>query len=135
MEMFSWKAEYSVGLPVIDTQHKKLFRMADDLHKAMTAGKGNALLTKLLSDLVAYTCEHFDAEEGMMWRSGFPGYAAHHKEHEDLKRQVFEFQDQMKAGKVLLTIDLLTFLQTWLSHHIKGSDQKVAAHVRAVQVH
>lgn len=84
----------------------------------------------LLSGLIAYTCEHFDTEEGIMRRAGFPEYARHRQQHEELKRQVLDFQKQVLENKVVLTIDLLQFLSDWLTHHIKGSDQKMAAWVK-----
>ena len=40
MNIFQWKEEYSVDHSEIDTQHKRLFQLAGDLHSAMTEGKG-----------------------------------------------------------------------------------------------
>lgn len=129
MSLFSWKPEYSVGAPIIDAQHQKLFHMADDLHSAMSAGKGKDHMAELLSGLIAYTCEHFATEELMMRKCAYPAYVDHHKEHEDLTRQVKDFQKHFQANEAILTIDLMQFLSDWLTHHIKGSDQKMAAYV------
>lgn len=129
MNLFDWKPEYSVGVPAIDAQHQKLFRMAGDLHNAMGAGKGKDHMAGLLAGLIAYTCEHFAAEEQIMQQHQYPGYSEHHRQHEDLKRQVLDFQQQMEANKVVLTMDLMQFLSDWLSHHIKGSDHQMAAWV------
>ena len=134
MSLFAWKPEYSVGAPVIDAQHQKLFRMADDLHHAMAAGKGKDRLGELLDALIAYTCEHFATEEAMMHKTAFPGFADHHKEHEDLKRQVVDFRKHMAANEAVLTIDVMEFLSNWLSHHIKGSDQKLASFIAKAPV-
>lgn len=132
MNLFAWKPEYSVGAPVIDAQHQKLFHMAGELHNAMSAGKGKEHMAELLTALIAYTCEHFAAEENIMRRCAYPEYNDHHKQHEDLKRQVTEFQKQFQDNQVVLTIDLMQFLSDWLTHHIKGSDHKMAAWVSKV---
>jgi hemerythrin len=135
MNLFAWKPEYSVGAPVIDTQHQKLFRMADELHLAMAAGKGKDQLRELLDALIAYTCEHFATEEAMMHKAAYPGFAEHHRQHEDLKRQVIDFQKQMAANQAVLTVDVMEFLSNWLRHHIKGSDQKLASFISKAPAH
>jgi len=135
MSLFTWKPEYSVGAPVVDTQHQKLFRMADDLHTAMAAGKGKDHLGELLDALIAYTCEHFSTEEAMMRKTGYPGFAEHHKQHEDLKRQVVDFRTQMTTKDAVLTIDVMQFLSDWLSHHIQGSDHQMADYISKSHAH
>jgi hemerythrin len=38
MSMSEWKQEYSLGHGEIDTQHKRLFELASELHAAMSLG-------------------------------------------------------------------------------------------------
>ena len=52
MSLFQWKESYSVGNTEIDAQHKRLFQLAEDLHTAMTAGKGKQVLTQTLAMLI-----------------------------------------------------------------------------------
>jgi len=105
--------------------------MAAELHDAMVAGQGKSHMAELLKALVAYTAEHFATEERIMRQTGFPGYPEHHLEHEKLTHQVLEFQRQFEEGRAVLTIDLMQFLNDWLSSHIKASDKKMAAYVSA----
>lgn len=128
--MFDWKPEYSVQMQEIDTQHKRLFALASDLHVAMSKGKGKAILDQALGRLIDYTKEHFRAEEQIMRKFGYPGADAHKVEHEQLTAKVVDYQQKLLSGEACLTVDLLMFLQNWLQHHINGSDQKYAAHIR-----
>ncbi len=131
MSLFEWNESYSVGYPEIDTQHKRLFKLAEDLNSAMAAGKGKQMLSQTLANLINYTKGHFASEERLMQRYGYPEYPQHKVEHDKLTAQVLAFQSDFSAGRVMLSIDLMLFLKNWLSHHIGKIDQKVAAHIKA----
>jgi hemerythrin len=129
MSLFQWKDDYLVGQPDIDRQHKKLFQLADQLHGAMTAGKGKDVLMETLGDLIDYTKRHFAAEEALMQRSNYPGYAEHKAFHDKLTAQVVQFQTDFASGKSIVTIQLLQFLKDWLQHHIGETDRKIAVYL------
>ena len=115
-----------VGQVEIDTQHKRLFQLADQLHAAMTAGKGKEILSKTLADLIDYTKRHFASEERLMQRFHYPEYAKHKALHDKLTAQVVQFQQDFASGSVPVTIQLLQFLKDWLQHHIGETDRKIA---------
>jgi len=124
--MFDWKPIYSVGIREIDAQHQNLFRVAEELHSAMMAGKGKVVMARILDRLVQYTHVHFAHEERLMSAAGYPDYAAHKAEHEALTRQVESFQSELRTGQSVITVQVLHFLKTWLERHIVASDQKYA---------
>lgn len=53
-------------------QHKKLVSMVNEMYQAMSQGKGNDVVGKVLNDLIAYTRTHFAAEEKLMQTNGYP---------------------------------------------------------------
>lgn len=124
--MFEWKSQYSVGIASIDGQHQNLFRLAEELYKAMNAGQGKAALSRILDRLVQYTTVHFAHEERLMGLHRYPEIADHAAEHRSLTKQVLAFQADFEKGKALMTIQVLQFLKDWLQHHIAESDQKYA---------
>jgi hemerythrin len=128
--MFEWKPEYSVQLPEIDTQHKRLFALAAELHAAMSQGKGYSVLEQSLAALVDYTRVHFADEERLMAKYHFPYASAHKDQHEKLTAQVLDLQKKFRAGGATLSISLMMFLKNWLEHHIAGSDQQYSAYIR-----
>jgi hemerythrin len=122
--MFEWKPEYSVHIPEIDKQHRRLFELSSDLHNAVMAGKGKAVLEKALDRLVDYANVHFATEEHMMWQYKFPQAEAHKMQHAQLTAQVTDLQKRSHRGEKNLSISAIVFLKDWLEQHIAGSDQR-----------
>jgi hemerythrin len=129
--MFEWKQEYRVEIPEVDAQHQRLFALAEELHVARSQGKSKLILEQALRRLITYTKVHFAAEEKLMQSYGYAASAAHKREHDKLADQVVEFQNRFRQQDVCLGLDLMQFLKNWLEAHIKGSDQKYAAHIRS----
>ena len=132
--MFEWKDAYSVNMTTIDFQHKRLFQMAAELHRAMIAGAAKASLSQLLQGLMQYTVVHFAYEERLMQEAGYPEFAAHKAQHDDLSRRVREFQKDFEEGRIATGITLLQFLKEWLQKHIMESDHKYAPYLKAKAV-
>ena len=128
--MFEWKDEFSIQMPHIDKQHQELFRLAENLYRAMSAGQGKEALEATLDRLITYTEEHFAAEERLMRLNDYTAQARHKAEHQELTRQVRQFQSDFKHGRTTMAVPVLQFLRTWLEQHIKGSDMQLAAFVR-----
>lgn len=131
MSLFAWSSDYSLGHGTIDGQHKRLFELGNELHTAMTQGKGKGALSETLNNLVAYTKTHFADEEHLMVTHHYPDYAAHKAAHDALTTRVIEFQQEFEAGRVGMTIELLQFLRDWLRTHIGETDRKVAVFLKS----
>ena len=126
MALMEWSPAFSVKVKKLDDQHKKLVEMINQLHAAMKAGQGNAMLGVVLQQLISYTSSHFVDEETLMQAHGFSGLAAHKIDHEKFVNQVLDLQKKFQAGSVMLTINVMNFLKDWLVNHITGVDQKYA---------
>jgi hemerythrin-like metal-binding protein len=122
--MFEWNPRYSVQIGSIDAQHQTLFHLAEELHTAMSVGRGKTALSRILDRLVQYTMVHFAHEERLMRLHDYPGLATHKAQQEALTQQVQQFQAEFNAGKTTVTVQLMIFLRDWLTGHIAGSDQK-----------
>lgn len=131
MALFTWRDEYSVNVKEIDDQHKQLVSMVNELHEAMMQQRAKDVLGGLLNKLVSYCASHFAAEEKLMQNSGYPDYAAHKAKHDKMTSKVLALQNDLKAGKMNLTIEVSQFLKDWLDKHILGTDKKYSAHLNA----
>jgi hemerythrin len=129
MSLFAWDQKYSVHNTQIDGQHQELFRLANELHEAMTRGLGRDRIGQTLTRLISYTRSHFESEEGLMRSTKYPDYTAHKKEHDDLTKQVLQLKAEFDAGEQTVTMETMQFLRNWLDKHIRISDSKIAAHV------
>jgi hemerythrin len=120
--IFVWKPEYSVSVSTLDNQHKNLFALAQILQDAMREGKGRNVLARCLNTLVAYTKTHFAEEESMLARHNYPDLANHKLQHAQLIEQISEFQTQFNAGNALISVELMDFIQVWITKHIMQTD-------------
>lgn len=124
MALLEWNDKYSVNVKEIDEQHKKLIGQLNDLHAAMSAGKGKDVMSKVLKNLIDYTAYHFSTEEKYMQKYAYQDYTKHKAEHDAFVKKVLEFDAEFEAGKATVTIELIKFLNGWVSGHIKGTDKQ-----------
>lgn len=124
MSFITWNDSYSVGVVLIDNQHKRLINIINELSDAMGAGKGKDVLGKVLQELIQYVNTHFKTEEDYMVKYSYPEYEAHRYEHEKLTDEIKRFYEDFNAGRALLTIQIMNFLRNWLMDHIVVKDKK-----------
>ena len=98
MALMTWTDKLSVGVGVIDDDHKKLVGMVNELYDAMQAGHGKEKLGRILDDLVKYTKFHFAREEKFFAETGYPAAGPHKQQHEALTRQVLDVQKNTTRG-------------------------------------
>jgi hemerythrin len=122
--LFIWNDSYKTGISTIDTQHKKLVDLINELHDAMTKGQGNQVIGKIVNELVNYTITHFAAEERLMKQAGYADFDAHKKIHDDFTAKVRDMQKSLADGQKMMSLQVSTFLKEWLSGHIMGTDKK-----------
>jgi len=130
-ELFRWDAKYSVNIGILDTQHKNLVRMVNELHEAMGVGSSREKLGQILAGLVKYTQAHFATEERLMQLHGYPDFLTHKSEHEHLTRTVMDFERRFLSNEVGLSVEVMEFLRDWLVKHILGSDKKYSPFLNA----
>ncbi len=124
MALFTWDNSYSVGVADIDQQHQQLMNLVNDLNDAMLQGKGRQVVGEILSNLISYTAGHFAAEERLMQQHGYPEYTEHKAKHGKMVAKVKALQQDVDAGKLTVSGDVMKFLHDWLNKHIKGTDMK-----------
>jgi len=129
-----FKPEYSVGVARIDAQHRKLFQWVNELEQAMGQGRGRDVLEKVLGGLVAYTREHFAAEEELMLKTSYPELAQHKAAHDGFIRRAAEFQQRHQAGELGVSVELVSSLGDWIRNHVLGMDKRYAPHMAARKV-
>jgi hemerythrin len=133
-KLLTWSDRYSVGIARIDTEHQKLIGLVNDLYSAMLEGRGKSVIDKVLHGLADYAQSHFVNEERLMRIHAYPGFEAHKAEHEKLTAQVKHLQEEARSGKSVISMEVMRFLQHWLTDHIVGVDKQYSAHLRAAGV-
>jgi len=90
-----WKDEYSVGVKVIDDQHKELFRRVNKLFDDVSRGNVTTVL-ETLDFLNSYVIYHFSAEEQLMAKANYPELESHKNEHEWFKSEILSIREQVE---------------------------------------
>jgi hemerythrin len=131
MAFFNWQESYRTGIAKIDDQHRRLVDYLNDLYTAMQSGQGRDALERVFKGLLAYTQQHFAAEEGLLKRYRYPDYEAHKAVHDKLTAHVQHLYAQFQAGAIASPIQITNFLKDWLQKHILGTDQKYAPYLKS----
>jgi hemerythrin len=131
MAVFNWKEDYSVSVPSIDSQHKKLIGYINQLYNSMRVGDGSKAIAEVLEGLTSYTLNHFNAEEQLMIQFKYYNYPSHKKQHEDLIKKVDEFKKQFTPENHKIIFELAEFLKKWLINHIAVTDKILGNYLQA----
>lgn len=127
MTRIEWDNNLSVGVDIIDEQHKMLIQKLNDLSRSIEMSQGEVETVKTLGFMVDYTDFHFSAEEKLMAEQNYPGLEHQKEQHAEfkshLKQLVEDFEEEGATKALATSID--TFLINWLVKHIKGVDLKL----------
>lgn len=131
MAYFSWSNDLSVGNDFIDRDHRKLVDMVNALYNALSEGRANDVMGKVLNNLIVYTKEHFQREEAEMQRIKYAQYISHKQEHDRLIREVEQLRQKFDAGGNLNAVQVGSMLGDWLRNHIQKVDVQLASALKA----
>ncbi len=121
MSVLTWKDEYSVGVPLFDDQHKRIFGFMNELSEAIEGEAENDTLKRIIYDLIEYTRTHFRYEEANLQFYGFPKCKQHKQEHDKLTSEIINFALRLFT-EPNISSELITFLVEWIKDHILGTD-------------
>jgi hemerythrin len=127
MSKIEWDDSLSIGVDLIDEQHKMLIQKLADLSEAFTRGHEENKIMKTLDFMIDYTDFHFSAEEKVMEEQSYPGLDQQKKQHEEFKTTLNNILEDFKEESTTKAIaeEINDFLHNWLIDHIKGSDTKL----------
>ena len=127
MALKGWDPSFSVNIPNLDNDHKKMVQMISKLHEAMSQGKSKELITPLINELSDYTVSHFGAEEKYLRDKKHPELSVQMAQHKIFLDRVNEFKETVQTGKTAIAIQLLPFMNQWFLNHIMKMDMKYKA--------
>lgn len=123
-----WTGKNELGIPIIDEQHRGIVTTINSFHYFINEGHGIEALKPTLHMLLQYTNIHFQTEEKIMVKAGYPDLAAHLSLHTELLRKTKIIAQEAASAKDPKIA--LTFLKEWWLDHINDEDRKYASYLK-----
>ncbi len=127
-----WKDELSVGIDIIDEQHKELFKRINDLVTAIKSSTCKYTIPEVIQFLEDYIVTHFSEEERYMMKFDYPEFSAHRTQHGifmknfiDLKKELEKLEGGKKRGSYELSVTTNQIVVDWILDHISKVDKKL----------
>jgi hemerythrin len=130
MAYMQWTDDLATGIHVIDDQHKRIISYINELDHASQTGNPQEV-QHVLEGLLDYTVTHFEFEEELQEKAGYPFLKAHKRVHEIFMKRIAAFRERANNGENIIP-ELLSMLKVWLSSHIKGDDRDYVESVKKV---
>jgi hemerythrin len=130
-KLVEWDDRYSVGIPLIDDQHKELVNMTNTLYEACLAGDraARAYFLQAIHGTVDYVKYHFAAEEKILENVKYPHIIEHKRAHESFVKKIFVDVKSFEAGKKFVPNVFVRYLKDWILTHIAVEDKRYAEYI------
>ena len=129
-----WSERYSMGIKIVDDQHKGLLNFVNELFNHATGDEHaeREYFKSVIQQAVKYIKVHFDTEEKLMTKTNFPGYPEHKKIHDEFTMTVVKSVKDFEGGKRLVLEKFAYFLKDWVLTHVAVEDVKYADYFRKI---
>jgi hemerythrin len=128
-----WTSDLSIGIEIIDLQHKELIKRVNTLLEATRKGLGKREIQNLLVFLNEYINTHFSEEEKYMLESNYPDYQSHKNEHKMFINDFSDIETEFNENGVssYFLIQIQKRMCNWIEDHLCQVDKKFANYFKS----
>lgn len=122
---------FITGVDEIDSQHRNLVDLTNEAGLKLASDPSPPQIRGLVRELLSYAIYHFSTEERLMQEYAYPeeDADAHVQRHCEFSTRVVAVQEALRRREYVDTGELMQFLADWITQHILGTDQKMAAFI------
>jgi hemerythrin len=133
MKEVKWTDDLSVGVQLIDDQHKMWIQHLNSLAKALETHQGATKIADTLSFLIEYTQFHFSTEEKHMVANDYAGLEEHRARHEEFRTTLGKLEEDFReeGATPMLADSIDTLLVNWLVKHLRSVDQEFGTFLKS----
>ena len=126
-----WDNSYATGIELIDSQHKELVTLTNQLYQACINEEEAVedAFKEAMSRMVEYVRFHFSAEQQLLERIGFPNHKSHKELHDALVKNILKAAKEYDMGRKFVPNNFVRVLKDWVFGHIAFHDKFYAAYV------
>ena len=124
MAPLEWKESYSVGVPTLDDDHRRLIDIINRIDEAAQYGQP---IDHVLYDLTHYARSHFEREEERLRAVSYPDLDGHAAEHQSFVEWLLGVERSVAASPEAhheIAELLGNYLRNWLINHILVVDMR-----------
>lgn len=119
-----WNNEFSLGINVIDRQHKAFVNTLDLLHEAIIDNQTKSKISEIIGKLNTYIKDHFATEEKYFKEFNYDQAEEHIKKHRQFEKKFSSIVSDFGKDSFELSTNLVDFLEDWLVDHLNSMDKK-----------
>jgi hemerythrin-like metal-binding protein len=135
MSFIEWNDKLSVGVQVLDDDHKRMIDMINELYDGFKAGTSKEILDGILAQMEHYTEYHFRHEEELFDQTDYPDAEIHKREHNELNVWSRKTEEAFRNGTLKApSLEIMNYLKDWLFDHILKSDMNYAPYMKAKRI-
>jgi len=130
-DMVVWDEKYATGIELIDSQHKELFSLTNELFRACLGGEKElkGVFVETMGRMVEYVRFHFGAEQVMLQRINYPDYQEHKKQHDKLVRDILDAVNAHNNGEKYIPNQFVRTMRDWILGHIALTDKQYVLYI------
>lgn len=132
MDRFQLTNDLLTGLEAVDSQHRMLFDLANQIVDPSSERGADAAFFSSLAFLAEYVEYHFATEELAMERTEYPAKSNHIAAHREFRELIGQFLERSLEEPSIseLRRRLAQAVAGWLTDHIRIKDRALATHLR-----
>lgn len=119
-----WEDKYSVGVKLIDDQHKKMFAVINELVEIIASTPTKEQVSHIIESLVQYKKFHFITEEKYFKEFNYEEAEEHIAKHHEFSERLETIQKKFGDDTLGLAFALVDFLEDWLIEHLLVVDHR-----------
>ena len=124
-----WRDEYSVRNEEIDSQHRQLIVIINELYSALQEGDGPRTLGVIIERMDEYARIHLDTEERLLRVHEYPHIEEHKRSHEELLNTLNSLKISHENFRCDVSMELLRTLKEWWQMHEMRFDRKYVPYI------
>jgi hemerythrin-like metal-binding protein len=124
MDKLVWTKDFSVGVSVLDAQHRRILDMINSLIPSEESPVAPEVLLETLTAVIQYAKQHFEEEERLMRGHGYPDLDVQLSQHKTFLLKAMTFCTAESPYVAGVPEKLQTYLKEWWNLHILEEDMK-----------
>jgi hemerythrin len=133
--MITLTKDMELGVPEIDSQHQELVNRLNSVISLGAKSVSSEETQRTLDFLGEYVIKHFNDEEALQRKSGYPKYEFHREQHQIFIRDYQKLKREFTSGgaSVHFTLNLNNSIINWIVRHIKTVDVEFGKYYQSSQ--